>query len=133
MNYKIGEIVKKLNVKKETIRYYEKFGLLPEPKRDNNGYRLYEEEIIEILEFIRMAKKMGFKLKEIKYFLEEDILPRDINDVKSTIDKKIKEINIEIEKLEGKKKILTNANLMIEAGQCINCKEVKNNLENNID
>lgn len=41
--YSIGEVVKKLNINKETVRYYEKVGLLSEPVRDKNGYRIYSK------------------------------------------------------------------------------------------
>ncbi|WBW95989.1 MerR family DNA-binding transcriptional regulator [Oceanirhabdus sp. W0125-5] len=49
VNYNIGDLVNELNINKETIRYYEKIRLLPEPKRDKNGYRIYSKEDIEIL------------------------------------------------------------------------------------
>ncbi|URZ08630.1 MerR family transcriptional regulator [Clostridium felsineum] len=51
-NYTIGDLVKKLNINKETIRYYEKIGLLSEPKKNANGYRIYSEKDIEMIRFI---------------------------------------------------------------------------------
>ncbi len=43
MDYRIGEIAKKCNVNKETLRYYERMGLISEPIRSDSGYRLYVE------------------------------------------------------------------------------------------
>jgi len=63
--YNIGQLVKEFNINKETIRYYEKIGLISETKRAKNGYRLYSKEDIEKIKFIFIIKKFGFSLKEI--------------------------------------------------------------------
>lgn len=123
--YKIGELVKKLSINKETIRYYEKFELLSAAKRDSNGYRIYGEEDIEILQFISIAKSLGFKLKEIKYFINEDVLPRDAKDIKFVMDKKIKEIDIEIAQLERKKGLLKRVNEILDSKKIPSCSNVK--------
>lgn len=124
-HYKIGELVKKLNINKETIRYYERFGLLSEPKRDSNGYRIYGEVDIEMLQFIIIAKNLGFKLKEIKYFIDEGILTRGVKDIKFTVDKKIKELNMEIAKIEEKKNLLNRVNEILDSENIPSCNKVK--------
>lgn len=63
---KIGEVAKQSNVGIETIRYYEREGLLPEPERRPSGYRQYDESVVSRLTFIRRAKELGFTLAEIK-------------------------------------------------------------------
>jgi len=67
---KIGEIAKRSGVGIETIRYYEREGLLREPERRPSGYRQYDESTIEQLEYIRQAKELGFTLAEVRELLE---------------------------------------------------------------
>lgn len=69
MKYQIGEIAKKCNVNKETLRYYERKGLIPEPDRTDSGYRIYTEDIIDRLNFIKRMQELGFSLMEIKKLL----------------------------------------------------------------
>ena len=66
---KIGEVASQSDVGVETIRYYEREGLLAEPKRKPSGYRQYDESVVARLRFIRRTKELGFTLAEIKEFL----------------------------------------------------------------
>jgi MerR family mercuric resistance operon transcriptional regulator len=61
----IGKIAKELNINVETIRFYEKEGLIPQPVKPEFGYRLYSVGIANQLRFIAKAKALGFTLKEI--------------------------------------------------------------------
>ncbi|MBE9608164.1 MerR family transcriptional regulator [Chitinilyticum piscinae] len=54
----------------ETIRYYERIGLLPEPPRTGNGYRRYGQDAVTRLGFIRRARELGFALDDIRSLLE---------------------------------------------------------------
>ena len=54
------------NVNTETLRYYEREGLLPEPERTEAGYRLYTDEDVKRVRFIKRAQELGFSLKEVK-------------------------------------------------------------------
>lgn len=109
MKYSISEVVKKLNINKETIRYYEKIGLLKDTKRDSNGYRVYSDNDIETLQFIRMAKDYDFTLKEIEILLNK-IFDRNKNLNKEAASKivedKIIEIEEKIKELDTIKKVL---------------------------
>lgn len=67
---RIGEVAQQAGVGVETVRYYERRGLLKDPQRKASGYRQYNEEAVEVLRFIRRAKELGFTLKEIKTLLE---------------------------------------------------------------
>lgn len=62
----IGEIVKKTGITKETIRHWEDVGLIKGIKTKSNGYKIYPESLVEDLQLIRLAKDLGFTLKEIK-------------------------------------------------------------------
>lgn len=66
---KIGEVAKQAEVGIETIRYYEREGLLAEPKRRPSGYRQYDESVVARLKFIRRAKELGFTLAGIRELL----------------------------------------------------------------
>src|SRR5437899_6524201 len=61
----IGQVARRAGVGVETVRFYERKGLLAEPARKASGYRQYEEGEVARLRFIRRAKELGFTLKEI--------------------------------------------------------------------
>ncbi|MEP7201877.1 MAG: heavy metal-responsive transcriptional regulator [Ilumatobacteraceae bacterium] len=61
----IGELADALEVPPETVRFYERRGLLPEPQRASNGYRLYSDAALHRLRFIRRAQAAGLTLAEI--------------------------------------------------------------------
>ena len=65
---KIHELSKQSGIHLETIRYYEKMGLMTEPKRLANGYRDYDEASLKQLKFIKTCRALDFSLAEIKYF-----------------------------------------------------------------
>ena len=67
---KIGELAQKAEVNIDTVRYYERQGLLPEPQRLRSGYREYAAEDVSRLRFVRRAKALGFTLQEIRDLLE---------------------------------------------------------------
>lgn len=60
-----GELAKRTGVKFETLRYYESVGVLPEPKRASNGYRIYDDRHVEALEFVQSASELGFPLEQV--------------------------------------------------------------------
>lgn len=64
--YAIGKLSTLTEVKPETIRYFEKIGLLSEAGRQSNGYRLYDEMHLRQLRFIQRCRKLGFSQQEIK-------------------------------------------------------------------
>lgn len=66
----IGALAEAADVGVETIRFYEREGLLPEPPRTDAGYRLYDEQAVRRVRFIRKAKDLGFTLAETKELLE---------------------------------------------------------------
>ena len=63
---KINQLSQQSGINLETIRYYEKIGLLPPPIRANNGYRLYTKQSVNQLHFIKNCRTLGFSLNEIK-------------------------------------------------------------------
>ena len=65
----IGQMAKKAGVSVQTVRYYERQGLLPDPGRKASGYRIFGDRDLSRLLFIRQAKKLGFSLEEIREIL----------------------------------------------------------------
>ncbi|MBI4827418.1 MAG: MerR family transcriptional regulator [Nitrospinae bacterium] len=65
----IGKAAKLAGVGVETVRFYEREGLVPEPPRRQSGYRQYPAETVQRIRFIRRAKDIGFTLKEIREML----------------------------------------------------------------
>ena len=66
---RIGELAGRLGVNPKTIRYYESIGLLPDPGRTPSGYRVYDEDAVDRLRFIRTAQRLGVTLDEVKEIL----------------------------------------------------------------
>lgn len=105
---KISEVAKAANVNIETIKYYERRGLLPKPERNDSGYRLFSKSTIEDLLLIKKAQEIGFTLNEIKHILAlikmEDYYPTET--MYAFAINKIRDINEEISRLEHFKSLL---------------------------
>ncbi len=69
---KIGEVAKAAGLGIDTIRFYEREGLIPPPPRRPSGYRVYSPDVVVSLRFIKRAKELGFSLKEIAELLRLD-------------------------------------------------------------
>jgi len=67
--FSIGALARRTGTKIETIRYYERIGLLPPPARTQGNYRLYAPRHLERLSFIRRARDLGFSLDEVRALL----------------------------------------------------------------
>lgn len=67
--YRIGEITRLTELSADTLRYYEKIGLLPEVSRTDSGIRQYDDKDVARLNFIKRAQRMNFSLEEIRTLL----------------------------------------------------------------
>ena len=112
----IDELSKKTGFSKDTIRFYEKQGLLDAAvcSRSSNNYRKYTEEAIDRLNFIKQAKTFGFSLKEIEKIMAEwdSVSPEQAIDF---IETKIKNIEQKIAKLQKFKDYLRSKRDRIKA------------------
>jgi MerR family mercuric resistance operon transcriptional regulator len=100
----ISNIAKKVGVGIETIRYYERIGLITQPQKPEIGYRIYNDEILQKLYFIKRAKYLGFSLNEIS-----DIMLIGDNDCRETKEialHKLQNIKNKIDDLESISKSL---------------------------
>src|SRR6266550_2312139 len=67
--YRIGQLAKLADVKPDTVRFYERTGLLDKPRRNPNGYRSYRKATLDEIRFIRKAQSLGFSLDEVRRIL----------------------------------------------------------------
>lgn len=111
---KINEVEKELNIPKATIRFYEKENLL-QPKRNDNSYREYSEEDIEILKKIVVLRKIGISIEDVKSLLSRGF---DLQDV---LFKNMESLNKQIEEIEGALKM---CELMQKKQECIDTFDV---------
>lgn len=103
----IGKVAKQAQVRPETIRYYERQGLLDDPPRSDGGFRLYTEETVRRIRFIRHAKQLGFTLREIRELLAfRDDPNMDCAEVCDRAERKIADINRRIEELTRIREVL---------------------------
>ena len=103
----IGQLAQRAGVGIETVRFYERKGLLEEPSRKPSGYRQYDDAVIDRLRFIKRAKELGFTLKEIKELLSLRLEPTSrCADVKSKAEAKIADIESKIRTLQRMKRAL---------------------------
>ena len=98
---RIGQLATTTGVSIETLRYYEKEGLLQPQSRTDSGYRIYDTEAIQQISFILNAKAVGFTLKEIKELLSIRVNTdtRSCGDVKSVAQAKLLDIESKIYQL----------------------------------
>jgi MerR family transcriptional regulator, copper efflux regulator len=102
-----SELAKQGGVNLQTIRYYERTGLLPKPPRSGSGYRQFSSESVRRVRFIKRAQELGFSLKEIKELLALRIAPGSTRgDVRKRAQAKIADIEKKVQHLRAMKKTL---------------------------
>lgn len=102
-----GTLAKRSGVNSETVRYYEKISLLPEPVRSAGGHRVYREDDLQRLCFIRRCREMGFSLEEIRGLLSlVDRQQVSCKRVKSIADEHLRDIRTKISDLKKMEKTL---------------------------
>ena len=103
----IGQVARLAGVGVETVRFYEREGLLHAPDRKRSGYRQYGEEVVARPRFIRRAKELGFSLKEIGELLALRLDPSAGRaDVKRRAEAKIADIEAKIRDLQNTRDVL---------------------------
>ena len=92
-----GAVAERAGVNIQTVRYYERRGLLPEPPRRSSGYRLYNADHVTRIRFIKRAQELGFTLDEVEELLSLRADPdADRADVRSRTLAKMREIEAKI-------------------------------------
>ncbi len=108
MALKIGEVAERGGVNLQTIRYYEREKLLPEPPRLASGYRIYPVQTVRRVRFIKRAQEIGFTLAEIRGLLAIRIdADRNSSEVRTLAQAKITDIEQKIQTLQLMKQVLS--------------------------
>lgn len=113
----IGQAADRLGVNVQTIRFYEREGLLPRLPRSAAGYRQFDADIIRRIQFIQHAQDVGFTLREISELLSLRADPDgSCDDVQCYAEKKIVDLEKRMAKLKSMKRTLENLSAMCESG-----------------
>lgn len=104
-----GEVARQADVNVETLRFYEREGILPEPPRRTSGYREYPPETVDLIRFVKRAQELGFSLREVKELLSLRSVPRRaakrasrlVESKIAEIDHKIRDLNAMRTALDG--------------------------------
>ena len=121
---KIGELAKRTGSQVETIRYYEREGLLPEPRRSEGNYRLYSDTHLERLLFVRHCRSLDMTLEEIRSLLTFRDAPDDnCGEVNALLDehiqhvaKRIKELKLLQQNLRGLRNLCQQTQAIKDCG-----------------
>ena len=106
----IGKVARRAGVGVETIRYYEREGLVPKPDRSESGYRQFSPDAVQRLRFITHAKRLGFSLKEIAELLAlrvDTASAVSCKEVRERAEGKVEEVQERIAALRKMEKVLT--------------------------
>jgi len=116
----IGRLAKAAGVNVETIRYYQRVSLLTEPVKPYDGFRVYPDETIDRIRFIKRAQKLGFSLQDIAHLL--GLGEGHCSDVREQAEAKLNQIEGQIQDLQSMrktlKKLITQCGTGNENGSC---------------
>ncbi|MBC8944455.1 MULTISPECIES: Zn(2+)-responsive transcriptional regulator [Xenorhabdus] len=112
--YRIGQLARLANVTPDTVRFYEKQGLMVHEERTEGGYRLYTKQDLQRLRFIRYAKQLGFTLEAIVELLSIRVDPEHhtCQESKQVVDSRLQEIEekiLEMQRMRDSLKMLSDA------------------------
>ena len=135
-NMTIGQLAKAVNLNTQTIRYYERIGLINKPNVSESGYRIYQDNAVDILRFIKYAKNVGFSLKQVsELFSLGNNKYNACSNVKKLAEEKVYEIDKKLNSLKLMRKELLNLISLCEENndkrECpvLNILKFKNRLE----
>jgi len=107
MALRTGEVARRAGVNVETLRFYERKGILPEPPRGRSGYREYPPEAVDLIRFVKRAQQLGFSLREVRELLELRAVPRRAaRRVRRLVQQKLADIERKIQDLQAMQRAL---------------------------
>ncbi len=117
----IGRLATETGVRVETIRYYERVGLLTAPARSDSGYRLYDRDGVRRLKFIRQARMLGFSLAEVGTFFRMMAGDAGCEEVKSLTEQHLLAIRTRIAELQRLEATLAEISSACAGGALSEC------------
>lgn len=123
-DFSIGELSQRTGCNIETIRYYERIGILPPPRRQNSGFRRYDSDDVARLSFIRRARELGFTLDDIRGLLR--LAAAEAGDATCTEARRIAAAHVaavkaKIADLRAMERVLSEAVRRCDAGEMPGC------------
>ncbi len=119
----IGKVAAQAGVNVQTLRYYERRGLLAEPERTPLGQRMYKQEAVQRVRFIKRSQELGFSLTEIEELLRlRDDMTATCGDVLAATQAKIEDVDSKLRDLRRiKRALLVLANTCTKTGSTRQC------------
>lgn len=118
----IGEAAGQAGVNVQTLRYYERRGLLPKPPRRLSGYREFPDDAVRVVRFIKRAQELGFSLDEVEELLRLRRGPRrDRGRIRKVAEQRILQINQKIAELDRMRKALHGLVHACHEGRTLDC------------
>jgi Hg(II)-responsive transcriptional regulator len=103
-----SEVAAQAHVNAQTLRYYERRGLLPEPERTQSGYRAYTPDAVRVVRFVKRAQQLGFTLDDIQDLLHlADGGPASCEEARTMARTRITDLQQRINELAGMRDALT--------------------------
>jgi MerR family transcriptional regulator, mercuric resistance operon regulatory protein len=107
--FTIGDLARRIGVNIETIRYYERVGLMPRPKRTSGGLRSYDESDLRRLGFIRKARELGFHIEDTRALLALRGADEACGDVRVIAQRHLEKVRAEMRRASDVERILSAA------------------------
>ncbi len=118
----IGEAAEQAGVNVQTLRYYERRGLLPKPPRRTSGYREFPDDAVRIVRFIKRAQDLGFSLDEVEELLQlRRNTGRNRAQIRALATRRVEDIDRKIDELERMKQALQSLVHACHAGTTLEC------------
>jgi Hg(II)-responsive transcriptional regulator len=119
---RIGAAAEQAGVNVQTLRYYERRGLLPRPPRRQSGYREFPSDAVRIVRFIKRAQELGFTLDEVEELLRlRNDKRRDRARVRAVAERRVRQIEQKIAELEAMKDALAHLVHCCHDGSTLEC------------
>jgi Hg(II)-responsive transcriptional regulator len=119
---RIGTAAEQAGVNVQTLRYYERRGLLPKPPRRNSGYREFPDDAVRVVRFVKRAQDLGFTLDEIEELLRlRNDKRRDRARIRAVAEKRVSQIERKVAELQAMKKALTHLVHCCRKGSTLEC------------
>ena len=119
---RIGAAAEQAGVNVQTLRYYERRGLLPRQPRRTSGYREFPDEAVRVVRFVKRAQDLGFTLDEIEELLKlRNDKRRDRGRIRTIAGKRVREIERKIAALQAMKQALSHLIHCCEEGATLDC------------
>jgi Hg(II)-responsive transcriptional regulator len=119
---RIGTAAEQAGVNVQTLRYYERRGLLPRPPRRMSGYREFPEEAVRVVRFIKRAQDLGFTLDEVEELLRlRHDTRRDRVRIQAVAERRIRQIDRKLAELLTMKKALSHLLHCCREGSTLEC------------